>query len=118
MRVSVEIRVLFVCSGNIYRSLVAEALLKKYRLDIQPDSGGTNPVLQRVSESAREFLKTENPLHFLEELEGLDEKRLCEYDLMVVLKPQGKEIVLSRCRSCEDKPVLWNIDDPYFFRNK
>jgi len=109
-------KVLFVCSGNVYRSPVAEALLKKYRPDIQADSAGTNPVLPRISESARKFLKTENASHFLKgEPEGLDEKKLDEYDLIVAMKPRHKEIVLSKCQSCKDKTVVWNVDDPYFF---
>lgn len=108
-------KVLFVCSGNAYRSPVAEALLKKFRPDIQADSAGTNPVLPRISESARKFLKTENALSYLKgEPEGLDEKKLDKYDLIVVMEPRHKEIVLNKCQSCEDKIVIWKIDDPYF----
>jgi protein-tyrosine phosphatase len=108
-------KVLFVCSGNVYRSPVAEALLKKFRPDIQADSAGTNPVLPTISESARKFLKTENALNYLKgEPEGLDEKKLDEYDLIVAMKPHHKEIVLDKCPSCEGKIVVWNIDDPYF----
>jgi len=108
-------KVLFVCSGNVYRSPVAEALLKKFRPDIQADSAGTNPVLPGISESARKFLKMENASQYLKgEPEGLDEKKLDEYDLIVVMKPWHNEIALSKCQSCEDKIVVWNIDDPYF----
>ena len=108
-------KVLFVCSGNAYRSPVAEALLKKTRPDIQADSAGTNPVLPRISESARKFLKMENASHHLKaEPEGLDEKRLDMYDLIVVMEPEHKEIVLSKCQGCESKIVVWNIEDPYF----
>jgi len=108
-------KVLFVCSGNVYRSPVAEALLKKFRPDIQADSAGTNPVLPRISESAKKFLKTENASHYLKaEPEGLDEKKLDKYDLIVAMKPHHKEMVLNKCQSCENKIVVWNIDDPYF----
>ncbi len=107
--------VLFVCSGNVYRSPVAEALLKKLRPDIQADSAGTNPVLPRISESAKKFLKMKNASNYLKaEPEGLDEKKLDKYDLIVVMKPRHKKIVLNKCQSCEDKIVVWNIDDPYF----
>jgi len=108
-------KVLFVCSGNAYRSPVAEALLKKFRPDIQVDSAGTNPVLPRISEGARNFLKMENALNYLKgEPEGLDEKKLDKYNLIVVMEPQHKEIVLNKCQSCEEKIVVWNIEDPYF----
>ena len=108
-------KVLFVCSGNVYRSPVAEALLKKLRPDIQADSAGTNPVLPRISESARKFLKMKNASNYLKaEPEGLDEKKLDKYDLIVAMKPRHKKMVLNKCQSCEDKIVVWNIDDPYF----
>jgi len=108
-------KVLFVCSGNVYRSPVAEALLKKFRPDIQADSAGTNLVLPRISESARKFLKMEKASQYLKgEPEGLDEKKLGEYDLIVAMEPQHKEMVLNKCQSCEGKIVVWNIDDPYF----
>jgi len=108
-------KVLFVCSGNAYRSPVAEALLRKLRPDIQADSAGTNPVLPRISESAREFLKKENASQYLKrEPEGLEEKEPDKYDLIVVMKPEHGETVLNRCRNCQRKIVVWNIDDPYF----
>jgi len=108
-------KVLFVCSGNAYRSPVAEALLKKFRPDIQADSAGTYPILPRISESAKKFLKMENALNNLKgEPEGLDEKELDRYDLIVAMEPQHKEIVLNKCKGCEDTTVVWNIDDPYF----
>jgi len=108
-------KVLFVCSGNAYRSPVAEALLKKLRPDIQADSAGTNPVLPSISESARIFLKKEDASQYLKrEPEGLNEKKLDEFDLIVAMEQRHKEIVLNRCRSCEGKIIVWNISDPYF----
>jgi len=40
-----SLKVLFVCSGNAYRSPVAEALLKKLRPDIKVDSAGIDPAI-------------------------------------------------------------------------
>ena len=89
--------------------------MKKFRPDVQVDSAGTNPVLPKISEGARRFLKMESASHFLKgEPEGLDEKKLDEYDLIVVMEQRHKEVVLGKCRSCEGKIVVWNIDDPYF----
>ncbi len=108
-------KVLFVCSGNVYRSPVAEALLKKFRPDVQPDSAGTYPVLPTISEGAKGFLKKEGAIGYLKgEPEGLDEKKLDEYDLIVAMERGHKDIVLSRCKKCEEKIVVWNISDPYF----
>lgn len=109
-------RVLFVCSGNVYRSPVAEALLKNFRSDVQVDSAGTHLVLPRISEGARKFLKKQKASIFLKgKPEGLDGKKLDEYDLIVAMEPRHKEAVLSKCQSCDGKIVVWNIGDPYFF---
>lgn len=107
-------KVLFVCSGNAYRSPVAEALLKKLRPDLKVDSAGTNPAIP-VSEEAKKYLARENAeKHLKKAPEGLDNKQLGEYDLIVAMKSRHKDAVLSMCPSCADKIVVWDIDDPYF----
>ena len=50
-------KILFVCSGNAFRSPVAEALLKKFKPDIEVDSAGTNIVVaSAIAGSARNYL--------------------------------------------------------------
>ncbi len=105
---------LFVCSGNAYRSPVAEALLKKLRPDIDVDSAGTDPAIP-ISTEAKEYLARENAEKFLKNApEGLDSKQLGKYDLIVAMEPIHKDAVLSKCPECAEKIVAWNIDDPYF----
>jgi protein-tyrosine phosphatase len=107
-------KVLFVCSGNAYRSPVAGALLKKIRPEIEVDSAGVHPAIP-ISEAAKSFLTREKALEYLKQApEGLDEKRLAQYDLIVAMKQEHKDAVVSRCPECADKVVVWNIDDPYF----
>ena len=107
-------KVLFVCSGNAYRSPVAEALLKKLRPGIDVDSAGTDPAIP-ISEAAKSYLGRENATKHLKQApEGLDTKKLDEYDLIVAMSQGHKDAVLSRCPQCADKIVVWNIDDPYF----
>jgi protein-tyrosine phosphatase len=109
-----SMKVLFVCSGNAYRSPVAEALLKKLRPDIKADSAGIHAVIP-ISEEAKKYLATENAEQYLKRVpEGLDSKQLGEYDLIVAMEPIHKAVILSKCPECADNVFVWNIDDPYF----
>lgn len=109
-----SLKVLFVCSGNAYRSPVAEALLKKLRPDITVDSAGTHPAIP-ISQEAKEYLARENAEQYLKKNpEGLESTQLGEYDLIVVMESRHKDVVLTKCPECAGKIVVWNIDDPYF----
>ncbi len=106
--------ILFVCSGNAYRSPVAEALMKKFKPEVEADSAGTNPVIP-ISEVAKEFLARENAVKYLKSTpEGLDMKNLRKYELIVAMEPQHRHVLLKMCPECEAKIVVWNIEDPYF----
>ena len=107
-------KVLFVCSGNAYRSPVAEALLKKFKPEIDVDSAGTHPAIP-ISEAAKKYLARENAEQHLKQTpEGLDEKQLDKYNLIVAMKPEHKDVILNKCPQCAGRIVVWNIDDPYF----
>ena len=109
-----SLKVLFVCSGNAYRSPVAEALLKKLRPDIKVDSAGIDPAIP-ISQEAKKYLAIENAERWLKKSpEGLFSKQLGEYDLIVAMEPRHKDVVLTRCPECAPRIVVWNIDDPYF----
>jgi len=112
------VKVLFVCSGNAYRSPLAEALLKKLKPEIEVDSAGINPPLIPISKDVRKFLAKENAEQYLKEVpEVLDGTQLDEYDLIVAMEPRHKVVVLSKCPECEGRIVVWNIHDPYFSPN-
>jgi protein-tyrosine phosphatase len=106
-------KVLFVCSGNAYRSPVAEALLKKQKPDIEVDSAGTFLAVP-ISKVAIKFLKKEGVVEYLKQApESLENKKLDDYDLIVVMKQEHKNIIIKKCPQCEPKVVVWDIDDPF-----
>lgn len=108
-------KILFICTGNAFRGPVAEALLKKLRPEISADSAGTCPSLQ-ISEAAHKRLAGVAAEGYLKEIpEGLNNKQLNEYSLIIAMEPQHKDAVLRKCPDCGDRIVVWNISDPVFF---
>jgi len=107
-------KILFVCTGNSFRSPVAEALLKKLRRDFVVGSAGTEPA-SHIAENAKRFLKKENALGNLKsESEGIEQKDVEGYDLIIVMKERHKQIIIERWPKVENKILVWNIDDPIY----
>jgi protein-tyrosine-phosphatase len=107
-------KILFVCTGNSYRSPIAEALLKKVREDLEVESAGTQPA-GMIAPNAKKFLERENALEKLKRTpEGIDQKNLEEYDLIVAMKQNHKNEILRRYLQMEDRIEVWNIDDPIY----
>jgi protein-tyrosine-phosphatase len=107
-------KILFVCTGNSYRSPIAEALLKKVRGDLEVESAGTQPA-GMIAPNAKKFLDRENALEKLKRTpEGIDQKNLEEYDLIVAMKQNHKNEILRRHMQMEDRIEVWNIDDPIY----
>jgi len=108
-------RVLFVCTGNAYRSPICEALLKKLRPDLEVDSAGTN-IVRKITKEARQYLMSENAIQFLKKKpESIDSKQLEQYNIIIVMEKRHKDAVLKKCSECKNKIVVWNIPDKIFF---
>jgi len=107
-------KILFLCTGNACRSPLAEALLKKIRPDLNVDSAGFHVAIP-IPKLVRDYLKAQNALDFLKNFpESIEEKKLGAYDLIVAMEPRHKHAVLRKCPACEERIVVWNIEDPYF----
>ena len=111
-------KVLFVCSGNAYRSPLAEALLKKLRPDLEVDSAGLHVAIP-VSMQVREYLGKQNAAQYLKKTpQSIDEKNLKRYDLIVAMERLHTNAVLRVCPECKTRIVEWNIEDPYFLAHE
>jgi protein-tyrosine-phosphatase len=111
-------KVLFVCSGNAYRSPLAEALLKKLRPDLEIDSAGLHVIIP-ISKQVLEYLAKQNATQYLKKTpQSIDEKEIECYDLIVAMEQIHTKAVLRVCPECETRIVEWNIEDPYFLKNE
>jgi protein-tyrosine-phosphatase len=111
-------KILFVCYGNAHRSPLAEALLKKLRPDLEVDSAGLHVAIP-ISRQVREYLAKQNAVQYLKEFsQSIDEKNLGDYDLIVTMKQEIRNGVLSKCLDCKKQIAEWNIEDPYFLKRE
>jgi len=107
-------KVLFVCTGNSFRSAVAEALLKTLRNDLEVESAGTHPA-RKIASNAKILLGEEDALENLKERpEGIEKKNLEEYNLIVAMKEQHKHEILQQFPQVKGKIRVWDIDDPIY----
>ena len=108
-------RVLFVCTGNAYRSPICEALLKKLKPDVEVDSAGTR-IVGKITREAREFLTSEDAVQYLKKKpESIDNKRLEQYNIIIAMEKSHRDSVVKKCSECKNKIVVWDIPDKIFF---
>jgi protein-tyrosine-phosphatase len=97
---------------------LAEALLKKLRPDLEVESAGVSTSIP-ISEEIREYLAKESAEQYVKRVpESLTSKRLRDYDLIVAMEQRHKDIVVAVCAECEQRTVVWGIEDPYFLSHK
>ena len=108
-------KVLFVCTGNAYRSPICEALLKKIRPDLEVDSAGTK-IRSKITGDAIEYLMSEDAFQYLKKKpESIDSKQLEQYNIIIAMEKRHRDSVLKKCPECKNKIVVWDIPDKIFF---
>ena len=111
-------KVLFVCTGNACRSPLADALLKKFRPDIEVESAGTH-AYYKVVELTRRYAEQEGVTEYLKTVpDSLSSKNLPDYDLIVAMESEHEATILQQSPECGDKVEVWHITDPYQFPYK
>ena len=106
-------KVLFVCTGNACRSPLADALLKKFRPDINVDSAGTY-AYHKVVDLTRRYAEQEGASEFLKTVpDRLESKNLNDFNLIVAMETEHEQAIIKQSPECADKVIVWHINDPY-----
>ena len=68
-----------------------------------------------IASDAKQLLKKENALKNLKGApEGIDQKNLEEYDLIIAMEQNHKNELIMIYPQMEDRIQVWSIDDPIY----
>lgn len=105
-------RVLYICTGNSFRSPTAEALTRRYRPELEVESAGINPA-SKIAGNAQGMLKNEGAQRYVKPRpESVTERAISEADKIVVMGKEHKEYLLENFNISPAKIENWNVNDP------
>ncbi|MFP4115635.1 MAG: hypothetical protein ACLFTQ_00305 [Candidatus Aenigmatarchaeota archaeon] len=108
-------RVLYVCTGNSFRSPVAEALTRKYRPKLEVESAGTDPA-SHIAENGKELLEVEGAFEYVKpDPDPLSQRALDKADTAVAMKDRHKKYILENFGADEENIEVWDVEDPIGF---
>lgn len=105
-------RILYICTGNSFRSPSAEALTRRYKADYEVESAGISPA-GGIAGNVRELLGEENAKKYLKPSpEPVSGRALSEADKTVVMERGHFEYISKNFDFNEGKIENWDIEDP------
>lgn len=104
-------RILYVCTGNSFRSTAAEALTRKYRSDLEVESAGTQPV-GHIAGPTRKFLKKEDAEQYLKpKPESISQAAINRADTVVCMMPHHRQYIEQNYDLSEVEMRVWDVED-------
>ena len=103
-------KILFVCKYNRFRSVVAEALFRKYNKNkkIRIKSAATNPDYIPTAKIVVKILREKNAKRIKRKPEKLKTKDISRADLIVIV---ADNVHLRKYRIKNKKVITWKISD-------
>lgn len=100
---------LFICTGNRFRSMLAEALSRKKGLDA--DSAGTEPA-DRVFEEVKQLASGNGLEEFVEyDPEKVDQNSVSEADKIICMTSRHSDFLIENFSVETSKIETWEIQD-------
>lgn len=106
------VKVLYVCTGNSFRSPVAEALTRRHRPELEAESAGTEAV-NHIASNAKELLAREDCLEFVKPTpDQISQQAIDDADLVVAMTQRHESYILKNFEINPENVVVWGIEDP------
>ena len=105
-------RVLFICTGNSFRSPVAEALTRKLRPGVETASAGFEPA-DHIASNGKRLLEEAGALECVKAApEMLSHAAVRWADVIVMMEPGHREMLEQVFDTAGKRLEVWDVPDP------